>query len=210
MSSATSPPESLPTPSLLDRVLPNAATARMVRVVFRIFIAAGILGALNYGWVILSDLRARRTWPAVDGEVISQAQQDSHAEHGRIRKHTRYWVEYEVRFAVPADRCRTGTVSGTIDDPMPCLATIRTRSTQSPAVVYRWLNRGYRPNAPVTVLYQPDGPGVKIAGEPVWLRYPWDSIGLLSIWLPLFLVLHAIVQHRMRDLHEPPRAPIAS
>src|ERR1041384_2376611 len=175
MSSATSPPESLPTPSLLDRVLPNAATARMVRVVFRIFIAAGILGALNYGWVILSDLRARRTWPAVDGEVISQAQQDSHAEHGRIRKHTRYWVEYEVRFAVPADRCRTGTVSGTIDAPMPCLATIRTPtrtpSTQSPAFVSRCLTRGSRPNAPVTVLSHPDGPGVKTAGEPVWLRY---------------------------------------
>jgi hypothetical protein len=50
-------------------------------------------------------------------------------QHG---KHTRYWVEYELRFAVPADQCKTATVYGDEHDSMPCWGTVRTRSTSYP------------------------------------------------------------------------------
>lgn len=33
------------------------------------------------------------------------------------------------------------------------------------------------------MLYDPDGPDVKIAEEPVWLRYQWDRIGTIAFGL---------------------------
>src|SRR5438445_13765832 len=80
-------------------------------------------------------------------------------------KHTRYWVEYEVRFAVPADQCKTGTVSADEQGSMPCRGIVRTRSTSSPYAVYDWLSHGYQRNSHVQILHDPNGPDVKIAGE---------------------------------------------
>jgi hypothetical protein len=35
----------------------------------------------------------------------------------------------------------------------------------------------------VYVLYDPQGPDIKIAGEPLWLRYPWDAMLAMVIWI---------------------------
>jgi hypothetical protein len=94
-------------------------------------------------------------------------------------------VEYEVRFAVPADQCGTGTVFAE-QDPMPCWGIVRTRSTSSPSTVYDWLIHGYARNSHVQVFHDPNGTGIKIAGESPWLVCRWDKISLMLGWLVLF------------------------
>jgi len=113
-------------------------------------------------------------------------------------------VEYEVRFAVPADQCKTGTIYGDEHDSMPCWGTVRTRSTSSPYMVYDWLNHGYARNSHVQILHDPNGPDIKIAGESAWLVYRWDKIFLMSGWLAFFLTFHTIVQRRLEYLETLP------
>src|SRR6266571_9067872 len=148
------------------------------------------------------DLHARHTWPVADGEVVSASQKDSIVFPGATttEKHTRYWVEYEVRFAVPADQCKTGTVSVDEQGSMPCRGIVRTRSTSSPYAVYDLLSHGYQRNSHVQILHDPNGPDVKIAGESAWLVYSWDKIFLILGWLAFFLTLHTIVQRRLEYL----------
>ena len=47
------------------------------------------------------------------------------------------------------------------------LSHVRTRSTQSSHRAYAWLIHGYQVNERVKVLYNPNGPDIKIAGESI-------------------------------------------
>jgi hypothetical protein len=189
----------------LAQLLPNRGRARFLRGFIWIFLAVGVLGGLSLIWDVYADLHARHTWPLADGEVVSASQKDSKGVPGATstEKHTRYWVEYEVRFAVPADQCKTGTVSAD-EDSMPCWGIVRTRSTSSPYTVYDWLIHGYPKNSHVQILHDPNGPDVKIAGESAWLVYRWDKIFLMSGWSAFFLTFHTIVQRRLEYLETLP------
>jgi hypothetical protein len=52
------------------------------------------------------------------------------------------------------------------------------------------------------VLYNPDGPEIKIAGESPWLRYPWDSIATMAVWLLAFGAGLSLAQRRLRTFEE--------
>jgi hypothetical protein len=152
------------------------------------------------------DLHARHTWPIADGEIVSASEKDSKGAPGRTRdeRHTRYWVEYEVRFSVPADQCKTGDVSPDEGASMSCFGIVRTRSTSSPYTVSDWLNRGYQRNARVQVFHDPNGPDIKIAGESTWLVYRWDKILLMLGWLAFFSTVHTVVQRLLEYLRTLP------
>src|SRR5947199_3117000 len=105
----------------LAQLLPNRGRVTFLRGLIRIFLAVGVLAGLSLIWDVYRDLHARHTWPVADGEVVSGSQKDSKGLPGATttEKHPRYWVEYEVRFAVPADQCKTGTVSADEQGSMP-------------------------------------------------------------------------------------------
>src|SRR5581483_4228104 len=98
------------------------------------FLLAGILGLLDHAWNISSDLQARHTWPIANGEIVSAEQRDDSnlsLKQSSLSNRTRYWVEYEVRFAAPENQCRTGIIYTGPSETMPCHGIVRTRSTQS-------------------------------------------------------------------------------
>jgi hypothetical protein len=196
-----------PTPAddsgAIAQILPNRGKARLFSLVIRIFLGVFLLAALSQAWDIYAELHARQTWPVAQGEIVSVTQRDSQSLRGSIEKHTRYWLEYEVRFAVPANQCRTGSTYGE-QDPMPCAGMVRTRSTDSPSTVYQWLIHGHALNSRVQILHDPNGPGLKIAGEPAWLLYRWDKIIMLSGLLALLFIAHAVVQRRLEYLETLP------
>jgi uncharacterized protein DUF3592 len=196
-----------PTPAddsgVIARILPNRGQARLFRLIIRIFLGVFLLASLSQAWDIYAELHARQTWPVAPGQIVSATQRDSKGVRGSTEKHTRYWLEYEVRFAVPVDQCRTGTMYGE-QDPMPCAGVVRTRSSDSPYTVYQWLTHGHALNARVQVLHEPNGPGVKIAGESAWLVYRWDKIFTLGGLLAFFFVAHAVGQRRLEYLETLP------
>src|SRR6185437_3185664 len=120
------------------------------------------------------EFHARHSWPVAQG----------HVTHVRVKSYTgpslrdhvsHYFVEYEVRFAVPAEQCLTGTTLVIDREPPLCEGITRTRTTDSEALANTWGER-HRFNPAVGVLHDPNGPGVKIVGEPVTLVYPWREI----------------------------------
>jgi hypothetical protein len=54
----------------------------------------------------------------------------------------------------------------------------------------------------VQVLYNPDGPEIKIAGESPWLRYQWDSIAVMAVWLVAFGTGFSLARRRLRTFAE--------
>jgi len=82
-------------------------------------------------------------------------------------------------------------------DPMPCAGVARTRSSDSPYTVYQWLLHGPGLNSRVQILHDPNGPGIKIAGQPAWLVYRWDKIFMLGGLLVFFCIAHAVAQRRL-------------
>src|SRR5215831_7785649 len=109
--SAPNMPASRAQPAGIGALFANTAYIRLWRVVVRLFLFVGILGVLEQAWWIGSEIQARYTWPTATGTVISSTIKDDENMPGKIadRRHTYYWVEYEVGFAAAADQCRTGT-----------------------------------------------------------------------------------------------------
>ena len=170
---------------LLAALMPNAAYARLWKLMAGIFLVAGILALTERVWVLTSDLHARHTWPVAEGEIVSAKQQDDSEIPGRLRGHTRYWVEYEVRFAVSPERCRTGIIYEGPSESMPCHGIVRTRGTQSTAEVFQWFLHGFQVNEHVKVLWNPEGTAstdVKIAEESIWLRYNFGGLIFSLFW----------------------------
>jgi len=178
-----------------------------------LFLTVGIFGLVDRVASICADLHARHTWPSVDGEIVTANQPDDNENPSfkvSLSDRKRYWVEYEVRFAVPEDQCRTGIVDTGGSETMPCHGIVRTRSTQSTHRAYTWLIHGYQVNERVKVLYNPNGPDLKIAGESIWLRYNTDRLMLNALWVLVFLVLYAFAQRRLAYFRSHPEAETVS
>lgn len=199
---------------ILASFLPNRGRTRFVRGVILIFLGSGVLGAIAVGARVFAEFHARQSWPVAPGVIAGREVKSNKGLPGNLTRTTRYWVEYEVRFGVPAWQCLTGTISADAADPMPCWGTVRTRSTDSWAAANAWMVR-HAPNSTIEVLRDPKGPGVKIAGESAWVVYPWkDILGTLS-WLAFFSFCFCFVQRRLRYLEtlpedydaEPPSPP---
>jgi len=191
--------------ALMAALMPNAAYARLWRFMAGIFLLAGILALSERVWVLTSDLHARRTWPVAEGQIVSAKQQDDSEIPGRLRGHTRYWVEYEIRFALPPERCRTGIIYEGPSESMPCHAIVQTRSTQSTAEVFQWFLHGFQVKEPVKVLWNPEGTAstdVKIAGESIWLRYNFGRLIFSLLWVLGFGMVYLVSR---RELLNPTR-----
>jgi Protein of unknown function (DUF3592) len=210
MSTSTiAPPPGTDESGWVTTLFPNSGHARLFKVMAGIFLAAGIFGLVDRVATISADLHARRTWPSVDGEIVSANQSDDDANPSfkvSLSDRKRYWVEYEVRFAVPEDKCRTGIIYTGPSETMPCHGIIRTRSTQSTYRAYDWLIHGYHVNERVKVLYNPNGPEIKIAGESIWLRYNTDRLILNGLWVLAFFGLYAFAQRRLWYFRSHPEA----
>ena len=200
------PPISLPDPAdennFLRALVPNRGRTKFVRAAILLFLAGGALGSIVVAARVFSEFHARRTWPVAQGYVTdvriktySGPSSRDHVSH--------YYVEYEVRFAVPAEECLTGTTFMVDGNPPLCEGIARTRTTDSPALANSWFER-HRSNAAVGVLHDPKGPAVKIVGEPAYLVYPWKEIFGMSAWMIFFLTLLAFTQRRLRYLETLP------
>jgi quinol-cytochrome oxidoreductase complex cytochrome b subunit len=59
-------------------------------------------------------------------------------------------------------------------------------------------------NSAVGILHDPNGPNIKIAGEPFWLFYPIKGILGISGWMAFFLAFLNITQRRLQFLETLP------
>jgi hypothetical protein len=183
-------------------LMPNRGRTRFLRGAVRFFLGVGVLGCLSVGVSVFLEFYARYSWPVAQGEVVAADVKAS--EGGTGRQHFRnYYVEYQVRFAVPANECLTGTTSSDQQEHLPCWGIVRTRNTRSSSTAADWLMR-QRFNSAVGILHDPNGPGLKIADESPWLVYPWTEIFTMFIWMGLFLTFLNITQRRLQYLETLP------
>jgi len=183
-------------------LMPNRGRTRFVRAAILLFLGGGALGWIAIAARVSSEFHARHSWPVAQGHV-TDVRVKSYTGPS-LRDHvSHYLVEYEVRFAVPAEQCLTGTTFVIDREPALCEGIARTRTTNSQALANTWLER-HRFNPAVEVLHDPNGPGVKIVGEPAYLVYPWREIFGMSGWMIFFLTFLIITQRRLRYLETLP------
>lgn len=173
-----------------------------MRAVILLFLAGGALGWIAIVARVVSEFHARHSWPVAQGYVTDVHVRSYTGPSSRDRV-SHYFVEYEVRFAVPPEQCLTGTTFVTDGKPPLCEGIARTRTTDSEELANSWLER-YRFNPAVGILHDPEGPRVKIVGEPVYLVYPWKDIFGMSGWMIVFSTLLIITQRRLRYLETLP------
>jgi hypothetical protein len=188
--------------AFLSALLPNRGRTRFVRGAILLFLAGGTLGWIAIAARVFEEFHARHSWPVAQGYVTGVHVKSYSGPSSRDHV-SHYFVEYEVRFAVPAEQCLTGTTFAVEGKPPWCEGTARTRTTDSQALANSWFER-HRFNAAVGVLHDPSGPGVKIAGEPAYLVYPWKEIAAMSGWMIFFLTLFIITQRRLQYLETLP------
>lgn len=190
----------------MSTFFPNTAYVRLWRVAVRLLLVFGAIAALEQSWGIASEIHARYSWPSAPGKIVSAQIEDDRNMPGKISDslHTHYWVEYEVRFAVSEDQCRTGAFYGGPGMAMPCAGKVRTRSTRSPQQIWRWMRDPSISSHSVTVLHNPNGPEIKIAGSSVWIFYPWTNSVLAFVLVIGFSILHAFLQRRLKYLESHP------
>jgi len=179
-------------------LMPNQGRTRFLRGVILFFLFGGALGCLSVSVRVWSEFHARHTWPVAQGYVT--AVHEKSYTGPSLRDHVdHYFVEYEVRFAVPAAQCLTGTTFVIDRKPPLCEGIVRTRKTDSQILANTWLER-YPLNSAVGVLHDPNGPGVKIVGESTDLVYPWQEIFGMSGWMVFFLICLTVTQRRLQFL----------
>lgn len=190
----------------MSTLFPNTAYVRLWRVVVRLFLFFGAIAALQQLWGIASEIHARYSWPTAPGAIVSAHIEDDNEMAGKIidSRHTHYWMEYEVRFAVSEDQCRTGAFYGGPGMSMPCAGKVRTRSTRSQQQIWQWMRAPSISGHSVTVLHNPNGPEIKIAGSSVWIFYPWTNSVLAFVLVIGFSILHAFLQRRLKYLESHP------
>lgn len=189
-------------------LLPNRARTKFVRAAVLLFLVGGTLGWIAITATVFSELHARHKWPLAQGHVTDVRVKSFTGPSLRDRV-PHYFVEYEVRFAVPTEECLTGTTF-VIDRETPlCEGIVRTRTTDSQALANEWGER-HRFNPAVGVLHDPNGPGVKIVGEPAYVIYPWKEIVGMSGWMIFFLILLVVTQRRLQHLKMLPEGYDAS
>jgi hypothetical protein len=182
-------------------LMPNRGKTRFLRGVVWLFLVFGALGCVSVTGSVRWEFHARHSWPVAQGMATAVEVKSNKGRPGNISRRTNYWVEYEVRFAVPAEQCLTGMISA--DDALPCWGTGRTRATDSPTTANEWLSQ-YRLNSAVGILHDPRGPTVKMAGESSWLVYPWKGILVMAGWMAFFLMSLAMTQRRLQYLETLP------
>ena len=188
--------------TFFDVLMPNLGRTRFLRGAVLLFLAFGALGCLSVTVRVLSEFYARHRWPVAQG-VVTAAEVKSYSGPSSRDHVAHYFVEYEVRFAVRADQCLTGTIYGDEREPLPCWGIVRTRSTDSSATANAWLERR-RLNSPVGILHDPTGPDVKMVVESAWLVYPVKGILTMSAWMAFFLTFLNITQRRLQFLETLP------
>src|SRR5438034_8663849 len=99
-------------------LMPNRRSTRFLRGVARLFLAFGVLGCLSVFVSVLSEFHARHSWPVAQGEITAADVQSNKGRPGNATRYTSYWVEYQVRFAIPVEQCLTGTISADQQDPL--------------------------------------------------------------------------------------------
>jgi hypothetical protein len=186
----------------LAAIMPNPGRTRFVRGVVVVFLAIGALGCISIAVRAFSEFYARHSWPVAPGQVTA-VNVKSYTGPSTRDHVSHYFVEYEVRFSVPAAECLTGTTFAEAGPAPLCAGIVRTRTTDSQALANRWAERHHF-NPEVGVLHDPEGPGVKIAGEPPSIVYPWRDIVLMSGWMVFFLIALGITQRRLRYLERLP------
>ena len=183
-------------------VMPNRGRTRFLRGAILLFLFVGTMVCLVLVVRVLSEFHARHSWPIAPGHLTAATVKSYRGPS--IRDHVdHYFVEYEVRFAVPVDQCLTGATFVGDQKPMACVGTVRTRSTNSQTLANTWLER-YPPNSRVEVLHDPNGPGVKLVGESASLIYPVREIGIMSGWTILFLIFLIVTLRRLEYLNTLP------
>jgi hypothetical protein len=183
--------------------MPNRGRTRFLRGVVLLFLVIGVLGSLSVAATALSEFHARHSWPAAQGVVVAEEVKSNKGLRGNTIRHTKYWVEYDVRFGVAAGQCLTGTIYADERDSLPWWGIPRTRSTDSWATANAWLSR-HPLNAAIGILHDPNGPNIKIVGESSWVVYPWKEILGVSGWMAFFLTFLSITQRRLRFLETLP------
>jgi hypothetical protein len=183
-------------------LMPNRGKTRFLRGVIRFFLVVGVILCLSVGIKIFAEFHARHSWLITQGEILAAHLNKFYAGSGR-QHYPNYYVEYEVRFAVPVNECLTGTISSNALEHFPCWGTVRTRNTSSELTANDWLMR-YPLNSSVRILHDPHGSGVKIAGESPWLAYPWTEISVTFAWMAFFLTFFNITQRRLQYLETLP------
>jgi hypothetical protein len=111
----------------LSGLIPNLDMARFSRAAVLLFLAFSAIGCLGLLWTVSAEFHARHSWPVARGEVVSCEEKNAWYTPGT--RHTRYWMECEVKFDVPADECLTGVTAADTRDPYPCFGTVRSRAT---------------------------------------------------------------------------------
>jgi hypothetical protein len=177
-------------------LMPNRGRARFLRGAILIFVAGGAFGCITVCFRVWAEFHARHSWPVARGEVTFAEIRTNKNLPGNLNRRTTFWVEYGVRFAIPAEQCTIWTDPGELG---ACGGIARTRSTDSSAIANAWLMRHPR-NSAVEALHNPRGPEVKIAGESAWLVYPWKSIFGMAAWMAFFLTFLNIIQRRLQYL----------
>lgn len=203
MSAANLPSSQMVNDSSFFAVLmPNQGRTRFLRGVILLFLVVGALAWIVIAVRTFSEFHARHSWPVAQGHVTAVKVKSYTGPSSRDHV-SHYFVEYEVRFAVPAEQCLTGTTFVIDREPPLCEGIARTRTTDSEALANTWGER-HRFNPAVGVLHDPNGPGVKIVGEPVTLVYPWREIIGMSGWMISFLTFLVITQRRLQFLETLP------
>jgi hypothetical protein len=185
--------------------IPNRAYAKIWRAVgIFALVIGGLLGLAPLN-ALLSEVWARAHWSRASGQLAAFVQKwaDENRSPGgnpsisTIR--TVYWVEYEVDFR-PSNGCRTGaSFSPDASVPFPCTAWLHTIPSRSPAPAREWASR-HRPGSAAQVLYEQNGPGVKLAGESLFDVVPWNKALASMVILAFGVVAFAAAQRRLREL----------
>jgi hypothetical protein len=178
--------------------MPNRGRTKFLRGSILLFLFIGAMAWIVLAIRVFSEFHARHSWPIAQGHVIAVRVKSYTGPSSRDHV-SHYFAEYEVRFAVLAGRCLTGTTFIIDREPPLCEGVARTRTTDSEALANTWGER-HRFNPAVGVLHDPIGPGVKIVGEPASLVYPWQEIFGMSGWMIFFLIFFYIAQRRLQFL----------
>jgi hypothetical protein len=187
----SSPPES--DSRFLSELIPNRDRARFLRAASLLFLGFSSVGFVLMLHAFVAEFRARHNWPVARGEIVSCEEKTGER---MPRRKTIYWMQCEVRFAVPADQCLTGITAADKREPYPCYGTILSPSTTAWGVTNGWTSPQFL-STPKRILHDPDGPDVKLADESAWLAYDLPQFLVMSAWMIACLVSLAAIQWRI-------------
>src|SRR6266436_5954211 len=89
-------------------LMPNQGRTRFVRCAILLFLGCGALAWIVIAVRTFSEFHARHSWPVAQGRVTAVKVKSYTGPSSRDHV-SHYFVEYEVRFAVPAEQCLAGT-----------------------------------------------------------------------------------------------------